>query len=174
MMVGNLFSKTPMWAGWNTQWYPESTRKHVVCYMQNIKPPPTRKDVLKETLKISQAVAKECGNKCPIVIWLRSCENCKTNSDLKLSRIWWLIYTVWSNPHNFIIIFISTKILEGSGAAYILSEAKITGGSSINKFLAGKPYSCCCSGNPVLATAMHSLHLDRFIEDMNIPSTNLL
>ena len=41
MMAANLFSKTPMWAGWNTQRYPEPINKQVVCYMQNIRLPPT-------------------------------------------------------------------------------------------------------------------------------------
>ena len=41
MMAANLFSKTPMWAGWNTQRYSEPSNKQVVCYMQNIRLPPT-------------------------------------------------------------------------------------------------------------------------------------
>ena len=64
--------------------------------------------------------------------------------------------------------------MEGSGAAYLLSEAKIIAGGSINKFLREKSYNHCCCENLLLATAMHDLHLERFIEDMNIPSTNLL
>ena len=68
-MAGNRFSKTPMWAGWNTQRHPETTSKHVVCYMQNIKLPATRSDVVKETLKRSQAVAKKCGDKYAIITY---------------------------------------------------------------------------------------------------------
>ena len=88
--------------------------------MQNIRLPPTRENVMKETLNRSQAVAKECGNK------------------------------------------------------YLLSEAKIITGGLINKFLKGKSYNHCHRGNLLLATAMHGSHLERFIEYMNIPSTNLL
>ena len=69
MMAANLFSKKAMWAGWNTQRYPEPINKQVVCYMQNIRLPPTREDVVKETLKISQAVAKECGDKYAIITY---------------------------------------------------------------------------------------------------------
>ena len=69
MMAANLFSKTPMWAGWNTQRYPEPINKQVVCYMQNIRLPPTSKDVVKETLKKSQGVAKKCGDKYAIVTY---------------------------------------------------------------------------------------------------------
>ena len=64
--------------------------------------------------------------------------------------------------------------MEGSGAAYLLSEAKIIAGGSINKFLRGRSYNRCRRGNLLLPTAMHGLHLERFIEDMNISSTNLL
>ena len=63
--------------------------------------------------------------------------------------------------------------MEGSGVAYLLSEAKIIAGGSINKFLRRKSYNRCRRGNLLLATAMHGLHLERFIEDMDIPSTNL-
>ena len=65
-MAANLFSKTPMWVGWNTERYSEPIKKQVTRYMQNIRLPPTREDVVKETLKRSQEVAKKCGHKYAI------------------------------------------------------------------------------------------------------------
>ena len=44
-------------------------RKYAAFYMQNIRLPPTREDVLKETLKRSQAVAKEFGDKYTVVTY---------------------------------------------------------------------------------------------------------
>ena len=77
--------------------------------------------------------------------------------------------------HTILSLFSSIgKILEGNGAAYLLSEGKIIASGSINKFLRVKSYNRCRRGNLLLATAMHGLHLERFIEDINIPSTNLL
>ena len=64
----NVFSRTPMWAGWNTQRYPKLTWKNVACYRQNIMEPPTRDDVVKETLKRLQVVLKECDDDYAIVI----------------------------------------------------------------------------------------------------------
>ena len=58
-----------MWAGWNTQQYPEPIKNQVVCHMQEIRLPPTREDVVEEALKRSQAVAKECGDKHAIVTY---------------------------------------------------------------------------------------------------------
>ena len=72
-------------------------------------------------------------------------------------------------------LFSSTgKILEGIGATYLLSEGKIVAGGSIDKLLRGKSYNGCRRKNLFLATAMHGLHLERFIEDIIIVSTNLL
>ena len=77
--------------------------------------------------------------------------------------------------HTILILFSSIgKILEESGAAYLLSEVKIIAGGSINNFLRRKSYNCCCRGNLLLGTAMHGLRLERFIKDINIASTNLL
>ena len=64
--------------------------------------------------------------------------------------------------------------MEESVAAYLLPEAKIIAGGSINKFLRRKSYNCCCRGNLLLANATYGSHLERFIKDINIPSTNLL
>ena len=58
-----------MWASWNAQRYPEFTRKHVVCHMQNIRLPPTTEDIVKEPLKRSQAVVKKCGDEYAIVTY---------------------------------------------------------------------------------------------------------
>ena len=54
------------------------------------------------------------------------------------------------------------------------SETNIIAGRSTNKFLRGKSCNRCRCGNLLLVTAMYGLHLKRFIDDMNIPSTNLL
>ena len=88
MIAGNPFLKAPMWEGSNTQQYPEPTKKHAVCYIQIIRPPQTREHVVKETLTRSQAVAKAGADKYAFFTYgFSSCENCKTNSDSKFSRI---------------------------------------------------------------------------------------
>ena len=104
-MAANLFSKKAMWAGWNTQRYPEPINKQVVCYMQNIRLPPTREDVVKETLKRSQAVAKECGDKYAIVTY--GLAAAKIARQIQIQNSSKLFHTVRSIPQNFIIIFIN-------------------------------------------------------------------
>ena len=75
--------------------------------MQNIKLPLTREDAMKETLKKSQAVAKECGDKYAIVIY-----------DLAVAKIARQVQIQHSSkfddcfiqliPHNFINSFINS------------------------------------------------------------------
>ena len=100
-----------------------------------------------------------------------SCKNWQIQIQ-KFSLIWWLLYIIWSNPHNSVFWSIG-KILEGSGAAYFLSEANIADGS-INKFLTEKSYNHCRSRNLLLVPAIHGLHLEIFVANMNISSTNFL
>ena len=77
--------------------------------------------------------------------------------------------------HTILSLFsLIGKLLEGSGNAYLLYEAKIIARGSINNFLRGKLYNRCRRGKLLLATAMYGLHLERFMEDMNIPSTIVL
>ena len=50
----------PMWHGWNSLKEVDINPQQKVFYMQHIKLPPTRNDVVKETLRRSQTVASEC------------------------------------------------------------------------------------------------------------------
>ena len=162
-----------MWAGWNTQRYPEPIKKQLVCYLQNIRLPPTREDVVKETLKRLQTVAEECGYKYTIVTYDLAVANIARQIQIQNSPKFDDCFIQFGQLQTILSSSIG-KILEGSGAAYLLSEAKIIACGSISKFLRGKSYNRCRCENLLLATAVHDLHLERFIEDMNIPSTNLL
>ena len=61
------------------------------------------------------------------------------------------------------------KLLEGSGGPYFLSEAGVVDmGGSLNRFLKGKMYNRCRRGHLLLSSALHGLHFNRFVEDLNI------
>ena len=49
--------------------YTATSPKQIVCYMKHIELPPTRADVFKEILKLSQVVTEECGYKCTLVTY---------------------------------------------------------------------------------------------------------
>ena len=134
-----------------------------------------KRECMKKTLNRSQAVAKECGNKYAIVTYDLAAAKIGRQIQIQSSPKLDDCFIQLGQFHTTLSLFSSIgKILEGSGAAYLLSEAKIITGGLINKFLKGKSYNHCHRGNLLLATAMHGSHLERFIEYMNIPSTNLL
>ena len=79
------------------------------------------------------------------------------------------VFVMFGAFHIMLNIFSSTrKIIEGSGGPYALSESKIVAPGSINKFLKGKMYNRCKRGHNLLWAAVHGLHLERFIEDLNV------
>ena len=69
MMTISLEKQTPMWCGWNALVTPDLLPKQSIGYMENLNLPPTRLDVIAETLKISQRVTDECGEKYAVVTY---------------------------------------------------------------------------------------------------------
>ena len=127
--------------------------KQVVCYMHNIRLPPTREDVVKETLKRSQAVAKECGDEYVIVTYDLVVAKIARQIQIQNSPKFDDCFIQFGQFHIILSLFSSiVKVLEGSSAAYLLSKAKIIAGGSIHKFLWGKSYSRCLRGNLLLAS----------------------
>ena len=98
-MAANLFSKTPMWADWYTQRYPEPIKKQLVSYLQNTRLPPTREDVVKETLKRLQTVAKECGDKYAIVTYDLAVANIVRQIQIQNGRKWCCLSSLRSKDH---------------------------------------------------------------------------
>ena len=66
--MSNVFQEnTPMWIGWNSRLTKDHLPQQKIGYMDNLSLPPTRLDVVAETMKISQNVAAECGQQFAIV-----------------------------------------------------------------------------------------------------------
>ena len=60
------------------------------------------------------------------------------------------------------------RFIEGSGGPFALCEASVLATGSLNKFLKGKMYNRCRRSHILLFAALHSLHLDRFFQDVEI------
>ena len=79
------------------------------------------------------------------------------------------VFVMFGAFHIMLNIFSSTgKTMEGSGGPYTLSECKIVAPGSISRFPKGKMYNRCKRGHTILSAAVHGLHLERFIDDLNI------
>ncbi len=64
-----LQDNIPMWTGWNWLITEDHLPQQILGYMENLNMPPTRLDVVAETLPQSQRVAAECGEEYAIVTY---------------------------------------------------------------------------------------------------------
>ena len=99
--------------------------------MQNIRLPPTRKYVVKEILKRSQAFAKECSDKNAIVTYDLAVAKIARQIQIQNSPKFDESFIHFGQFHTILSLFPSIcKIVEGSGAAYLFIETKIIAGGS--------------------------------------------
>ena len=57
----NNIQSVPMCTGWKTRKHAETSPQQPVCYMKHIQLPPTKADVVKETLKHFKLLQKNVG-----------------------------------------------------------------------------------------------------------------
>ena len=156
MLSSNLLPFAPMWTGWNSI-KADSQMKQSVQYMRNTQLPPTRDDVIRQTLKTSHEVATDCGDEFSLVTYDLACAKIARHIQIEESP----------KSVNCFIQFGQFHTLRGV-ANHILSEADIIAMGSMGKFLKGKMCNRCKRGHTLLSTAMQRLHLERFIEDIGI------
>ena len=59
-MMSIALDKTPFWTDWNLLVTEDPLPRQRIVYMENLNLPPTRLDVVAETLRLSQRFAQEC------------------------------------------------------------------------------------------------------------------
>ena len=69
MISCNLLENTPMWTGWNTERFIEKCPRQRAEYMQHIPFPPTRTDVVKETIVQLKKVSEEYGSTFAVITY---------------------------------------------------------------------------------------------------------
>lgn len=164
----------PMWNGWNSIHIDDDSHKQVVCYMDHIQLPPTRYDVVKETLRRSQKVSKECNENYAIVTYDLAVAKIAKQIQNEESPTFDDVFVMFGSFHIELSFFSSIgRIIEGSGGPFAITESQILAAGSLNKFLKGKMYYRCKRGNIFLSTAMHGLHFKKFISDHEIPDQTI-
>ena len=140
----NFLQDIPMWTGWNSERYYEKTPTKKIGHMKPITLPPTRTDVVRETMIQSQNVSAECGSKNKIITY-----------DLAIAKVAKQIQCGECPTFDSIFVMLGGflveqnvfsavgKIIEGSGRPYILSESGAIATGSLPQFLKGKMYYRC-------------------------------
>ena len=156
----------PMWHGWNSLHEVDINPKQNVFYMQHIKLPPTRNDVVKETLRRSQIVAEECHEDYALVTYDLAVAKIAKQIQATEKPQFDNIFIMFGSFHTEMSYFSSLRrIIEGSGGPYVLTEVEVVAPGSLNKFLKGKMYNRCRRVHILFSTALHSLHFQCFMQD---------
>ena len=141
-MMCTSLGETPMWSGWNSLFTPDDLPLQTVAYMNSISLPPTRLDVIVETLKISQQVAIE--NQEPFVV---------VHYDLAVAKPAMQIQQAESPKFDNVFICFGPfhiemayfgalgHFLDGSGGSTVMTDADVLAHGSLNGFILGKHYN---------------------------------
>ena len=143
MIAFNKNDKIPMWTGWNTSQTKEANLQKI-GYMKHIQLPPTRADVMRETLIRSQTVAAECGQEDALVTYdlaiAKVAKQIQCESAPKFDNVFIMFGSFHIEENIFSLL---GKFIEGSGGPFILAEANVVATGSIIRFLKGRPYNRC-------------------------------
>ena len=131
-----------MWPGWNSQITIDPLPQQNILYMENLNLPPTRLDVVAETLKISQRVAEECGERYIVVTYdLAIAKPAMQIQDTEAQR-YDNIFVAFGAFHITMAYFaVLGYFIDGSGGPEVLTENDVLAPGSLNGFLAGKHYN---------------------------------
>ena len=156
----------PNWSGWNAQRDTDRNPKQVVRYLKPIPLPPTRTDVVKETLNRALKIAEECGDDHALVTYdLAVAKIAKQIQDTE-QPLYDKVFIMFGSFHVEMSFFGALgRLIEGSGGPYVMTEEDVIAPGSLNKFLKGKQYNRCRRAHILFATAMHSLHFERFVAE---------
>ena len=142
MMNIALCDSTPMWAGWNSLVTEDPLPRHTIGYMENLNLPPTRLDVVAETLKQSQQVAKECGDEYVVVHYDLAVAKPAMQIQSAESPVCDNVFICFGPFHILLAYFGGLGyILDGSGGPELLTETGVLAAGSLNGFLKGKHYN---------------------------------
>ena len=141
-MICTSQGRTPMWAGWNSLHIKDDLPPQRVVYMDNISLPPTRLDVIVETLKISQEVALECNEQYAIVHYDLAVAKPAIQIQQAESPRFDNVFICFGAFHIEMAFFGALGFfLDGSGGPTVLTDADVLGVGSLNGFILGKHYN---------------------------------
>jgi hypothetical protein len=165
MILSTLPKPVPMWAPWNSLITADKLPQQNVCYLQNISLPPTRLDVVAETLRIAQKVASECKEKYAVVTYDLGIAKPASQIQAAESPQFDNVFIMFGAFHIMMAYFSSIGFfIDGSGGDTIMLDSEVLASGSLNGFLSGKHFNRCKRLHPMLATSFRTLHFKHFLE----------
>ena len=164
MMLLALLKSVPMWTGWNTQLTKDPLRLQRIRYMENMNLPPTRNDVVAETMRVSQKVATECGEQYALVHYDLAITKPALQIQAQDSPKYDNVFVCFGPFHIQMAFFASLGyLITESGGPQIQTDSEVLACGSLNGFLSGKHFNRCKRLHPLLSTALRILHFRSFL-----------
>ena len=157
-------TSTPMWRGWNSVTMVDTLPVQRIGYMENIALPPTRLDVVQETLAISEKVRQECGEDYMIVTYdlgiAKPAMRIQEEESPKFDKLF-----IEIGPFHLRMSYFACVgyFITGSGLDEIVCTSDVLGSGSLSGFLQGRHFSRCTRVHPLLFAALSQLHITAFL-----------
>ena len=156
MMSTALCQNIPMWVGWNSLITDDPLPQQIIGYMKNICLPPTRLNVVAETMRISQKVAKECQQPYAIVTYDLAVAKLALKIQDEDAPQYDNVFICFGAFHTMLAYFSGIGFfLAESGGPETLVETGVLASGSLDGFISGRHFNRCKRLHPLLAVAMH-------------------
>ena len=157
----------PLFPGYYSQFVQDQLPQQRIWYMDPISAPPTRNDVVRETMKRSMNVAAETQQKCGIVTYDLAVALKAYSIQALDAPVFDNLLILLGNFHLELAFFgaVGTFINE-SGAEYLLTEAGVLAEGSLMGFIRGKYYNRCVRIHSILALVMERKLYERFLQTL--------
>lgn len=133
---------TPMWTGWNSLITEEVLPKQKVLYLENLTLPPTRNDVVLETMKMSQQIAEECGEDFMLVHYDLAIAKPALQIQATEAPRFDNLFIAFGPFHISLAFFGALGyLIDSSGGPEMLTESSVLASGSLHGFLSGKHYN---------------------------------
>ncbi len=160
--------RLPLFPGFCSQLIHDHLPQQRIWYMDPISGPPTRNDVVRETMKRSMTVANETGQEYGVVTY-----------DLAVALKAYSIQALDSPLFDKLLIMLGNFHLEmafygaidtfinQSGAEYLLTKSRRLAEGSLMGFIRGKYHNCCTRIQDILALVMERKLYESFISTLD-------
>jgi hypothetical protein len=166
MMSHAFYDDTPMWIGWNSRVTVDNLPQQSIGYMDNLSLPPTRLDVVAETMRISQKLAAECGEPYALVHYDLGVAKPALQIQAADSPTYDNVFVCLGAFHITMAYFAALGFfLADSGSPQILADTGVLASGSLNGFISGRHYNRCKRIHVLLALAIQMLHFKCFFAE---------
>ncbi len=160
--------RLPLFPGFCSQFIHDHLPQQRIWYMDPISAPPTRNDVVRETMKRSMNVANETGQEYGVVTYDLAVALKAYSIQALDSPLFDKLLIMLGNFHLEMAFYgaIGTFINE-SGAEYLLTESGILAEGSLMGFIRGKYYNRCPRIHAILALVMERKLYESFLSTLD-------